>query len=80
LADDLDVLAEMTGICRRADIVEDKLGARGADVEDAAGQPDDLRLVRLARLEVAKLVEELGVVVGRLELVRVWVEGWVFRV
>lgn len=75
LANDLDVLANMTGVGCGAQVVEDELGARGTDVVDAAGECDDVLLVRLARLEIAKLLEELGVIVGGFELVRVRVEG-----
>lgn len=75
LADDLNVLADVARIGSCAEIVEDELGARGTNVVDAAGKPDDVGLVRLARLEVAELLKELGVVVGGLELVRVRVEG-----
>lgn len=51
--------------------VKDQLGAARALVVDAPCDPDLLVLGRLARLEVAKLGLELGVVVRDIELVRV---------
>src|SRR5688500_10964891 len=51
--------------------VEDQLGAARALVVDAPRDPELLALGRLARLEVVELLDELGVVVRDLELVRV---------
>jgi hypothetical protein len=61
----------ITGVDRGKGTVEDQLGAARALVVDAPGNADLLALGRLARLEVAKLLKELGVVVRDLELVRV---------
>lgn len=80
LADDLNVLSNVAGIGRGADIVEDELAARAADTVDATGHSDLLGLVGLTRLEVVELLEELGVVVVGLELVRVWVVVGIARV
>jgi hypothetical protein len=80
LAHNLDMLANMTGVGRGPDIVEDKLAARGTDAVDATGQSQRLALVRLARLEVAELLEELGVVIVGLELVGVRVQRLVAAV
>lgn len=73
LANNLDVLSNVAGVGRSADIVEDELAAGAADTIDATSHGDLLRLVGLSRLEVVELLEELGVVIVGLELVRVWV-------
>jgi hypothetical protein len=45
LADDLDMLPNVPGVGCGAQVVEDELGARGADVVDAAGESNLLVLV-----------------------------------
>ena len=53
--------------------VENQLVSAGSLVEDTAGESEFLLLVGLARLQVAKFLEELGVIVSHVELVGVGV-------